>query len=193
MCGGEGRGTATATTSKGGGGCGKGGATAWCCCQLTTTDYRKHSAKYCSNTVAKVNDTGRKRCWHQWVRWLASPLIDTRLLACRSKWQHSFSSNGELGGVLPILTIWTHVFPPPQNKCNFRVQICLKNANFDSPTTKDKIIFRKCSQKITNTLSTRHKRQVLFWAVVAWSPRFSWPCLVWTRKVWTRNFINFDR
>ena len=108
----------------------RGGATAWCCCQLTTIDFRKHSAKYCSNTVAKVNDTGRKRCWHQWVRWLASPLIDTRLLACRSKWQHSFSSNGELGGVLPILTIWTHVFPPSQNKCNFRVQNLSKKCKF---------------------------------------------------------------
>jgi len=42
----------------------------------------------------------------------------------------------------------------PKINAILEFKICLKNANFDSPTTKDKIIFRKFSQKITNTLST---------------------------------------
>ena len=29
---------------------------------------------YCSSIASKVNDTGRKRCWHRWVGRLASPL-----------------------------------------------------------------------------------------------------------------------
>ena len=38
-----------------------------------------------------------------------------------------------------------------------------KNINFDSSTTKDKIIFGKFLQKTTNIPSTPHKIQEIFW------------------------------
>ena len=38
-------------------------------------------------------------------------------------------------------------------------KICLKNVYFDPPTTEDKLIFRRFSQKTTNTSFIHHKRQ----------------------------------
>ena len=46
--------------------------------------FRKLNVKYCSSIVSKVNDTSRKRWWHRWIKWLASPLSPAR---CHH-WRH---------------------------------------------------------------------------------------------------------